>query len=283
MRPQTKKHPAKRIAGLAATTFECFGARIQVRGADRAILRDLNSFFPPGSRVCQDERPHATFLVQRNSKQGFCAAESGIPGRADGTASYATLAELASEFHSAVAEFARPLLFVHAGVVAWHGSAILLPGRTMSGKSTMVAALIDHGAVYYSDEYAVIDARGRIYSYRKPLNWRTPQGAKRTSAVPSHSNARRTGPLHAGVIAIMKYKQGARWRPRKLTPAEAVMALFDNTVLAQSRAKFALRALSLLAQQAAAIKTLRPDTSLAAPALLDFASKALQERDIDTN
>src|ERR1700683_1762318 len=137
MRPQTKKHPAKRTAGLAATTFECFGARIRVHGPDRGVLRDLSRFFPPGSRVCQDEKPHATFLVQRNPKQGFCAAASGIPGRADGTASYATLAELASEFHSAVAAFARPLLFVHAGVVAWRDRAILLPGRSMSGKSTM--------------------------------------------------------------------------------------------------------------------------------------------------
>ena len=33
-----------------------------------------------------------------------------------------------------VAEKARRRVFVHAGVVGWQGKAIVIPGRTMSGK-----------------------------------------------------------------------------------------------------------------------------------------------------
>ena len=34
-----------------------------------------------------------------------------------------------------VAERARRRVFVHAGVVGWQGKAIVIPGRTMSGKT----------------------------------------------------------------------------------------------------------------------------------------------------
>src|SRR5262245_28191234 len=52
-----------------------------------------------------------------------------------------------------IAENARDRVFVHAGAVGWKGRALLLPGRTFAGKSTLVAALVRAGATYYSDEY----------------------------------------------------------------------------------------------------------------------------------
>ena len=43
-------------------------------------------------------------------------------------------------------------------IVTWgRGRAIVIPGRTFSGKSTLVAELVRAGATYYSDEYAVED------------------------------------------------------------------------------------------------------------------------------
>ena len=40
-----------------------------------------------------------------------------------------------------VAELAKQRVFVHAGVVGWKGKAIVIPGRSYSGKSTLVAEL----------------------------------------------------------------------------------------------------------------------------------------------
>ena len=54
---------------------------------------------------------------------------------------------------------------VHGGVVAHDGRAILLPGPTHAGKSTLVAELVRRGAPYFSDEYALIDADGRVHPY----------------------------------------------------------------------------------------------------------------------
>lgn len=53
-----------------------------------------------------------------------------------------------------VAEMAPERVFVHAGVIGWHGKAILIPGRSYSGKITLVSELVRAGASYYSDEYA---------------------------------------------------------------------------------------------------------------------------------
>ncbi len=62
------------------------------------------------------------------------------------------------------------LTAVHAGVVELGGRALLLPGSTKSGKSSLVAELLRHGAVYFSDEYALIDAQGRAHPYPSSID-----------------------------------------------------------------------------------------------------------------
>jgi hypothetical protein len=73
-----------------------------------------------------------------------------------------------------LAQEARQTLFVHAGVVAWKGQAIVIPGRSRSGKTTLVKAFLQAGASYYSDEYAVFDGRGRVYPFPRPLSSNQP-------------------------------------------------------------------------------------------------------------
>src|SRR5918993_5932930 len=77
-----------------------------------------------------------------------------------------------------VAEFAKDRVFVHAGVVGWNGQAIVVPGRSYSGKSTLIAELVRASATYYSDEYAVLDGRGRVHPYPRPLQIREDESAK---------------------------------------------------------------------------------------------------------
>ena len=64
-----------------------------------------------------------------------------------------------------VANYAPDRVFVHAGVVAWRGRALVLPGTSFAGKTTLVAELVRAGAIYYSDEYAVLDEQGRVHPY----------------------------------------------------------------------------------------------------------------------
>src|SRR5262249_23642102 len=75
---------------------------------------------------------------------------------------------------------AHDLTFVHAGVVPHQKAAVMIPGHSFSGKSTLVEALVRRGAVYYSDEYAVIDEQGLVHPYREPLSLRDASNEVRT-------------------------------------------------------------------------------------------------------
>jgi hypothetical protein len=53
---------------------------------------------------------------------------------------------------------ARPdLLWIHGGVAAHDGRALLLPATSGNGKSTLIAELLKYGWIYLSDEVAPID------------------------------------------------------------------------------------------------------------------------------
>src|SRR5207247_125098 len=60
----------------------------------------------------------------------------------------------------------------HAGAVAHRGRIALLPGQSFAGKTTLTAALVELGALYYSDEFAVLDADGLVHPYAKDLSIR---------------------------------------------------------------------------------------------------------------
>ncbi len=93
--------------------------------------------------------------------------------------------QLQADIQICIAELARTRVFVHAGVVAWRGKAIIIPGRSQSGKSTLVQEFIKAGATYYSDEYALIDKHLRIHPFARPIqvrDARTHSGRTRSTA-----------------------------------------------------------------------------------------------------
>lgn len=60
---------------------------------------------------------------------------------------------------------------IHAGVVAHDNKAILLPGRSGGGKTTLIAGLLKNGFRYLTDEIGIIDPHTlRVYPFPKPLN-----------------------------------------------------------------------------------------------------------------
>jgi hypothetical protein len=165
------------------------------------------------------------------------------------------LEKLGFSLHLSVAFAARRKLFVHAGVVGWRGKAIVIPGRSMTGKSEMVAALVRAGASYFSDEYAVLDRRGYVYPYAKPLTVRRGDGeGQRQIPVEVPRDLLGSKPLPVGLIVVGPYHAGAQWHPRSLTPGEAVLEMLDNTVLARYKPGLALVTLQRVASGASAFK-----------------------------
>ena len=144
-----------------------------------------------------------------------------------------------------VALRAKQRVFIHAGVVAVGDQAILIPGRTLTGKTTLVAELLRSGATYYSDEYAVLDGAGWVHPFAKALSIRTtgdqPQTLVDVATLGAPSG---TVPLRVGAVLSTRYVSGARWRPEPLSAGHAALCLLDNAVAARSRFAEVCRAIS---------------------------------------
>lgn len=160
-------------------------------------------------------------------------------------------------------------VFVHCGVVAVNGCGLLLPGRSLSGKSSLVAALISRGATYCSDEFAPLDEQGLVHPYPRPLGIRANR-RELPQPLPAASFTELVGaepvPVTAVVLAI--YEPGAVWKPEVLTPGEGLLRLLDNTVMAREEPERCLTALERVVDGARVLEGMRGEADETAVALL---------------
>lgn len=189
---------------------------------------------------------------------------------------------LASEWHSAIALHASPFLFVHAGVVGWQGKAIVIPGRSMSGKTSLVTALIKAGAEYYSDEYAVFDESGYVYPYPKLLSVRRLSGMGAQKYDASEFGGRNgIHPIPVGLIVDTRYDEQACWEPQVLSAGQVVLKLLDNTICARTRTRQAIKIFSCVAERALAIGGDRSSGEQVVSSLLEFCHGGGQGSDFE--
>jgi hypothetical protein len=124
-------------------------------------------------------------------------------------------------------------LFVHAGVVGWGDRAIVIPGRSFSGKTTLVMAFIQAGATYYSDEYAVLDRQGLVHPYPRAISVRISTEKRQRYTVEKLGVAVGSHPLKMGVILQAQYYPQAQWQPEIISTGQAILGLLDNTLTAR--------------------------------------------------
>jgi hypothetical protein len=226
--------------------FDAFGIQMRICTNDPDLLARIESMMPPGWR----RRPRSSaqqrlglldegddhYSVYRYD--GVCIHDA--PGR-----EYA-LMMLDGQIHGHVALEAPEFIFIHAGVVADGERAIVMPGRSFAGKTTLVRSLVESGAVYYSDEFAVLDATGRVHPYAKPLSYRPPDGGP-----PVDYRANQLGgvagdqPLPIGLVVSTRYRAGARWDPQPLSAGAGALTLLENAVPAQDRPDQTMRHITL--------------------------------------
>jgi hypothetical protein len=245
--------------------------RVGIRADDPELLRHLARRLPPGFR------PTRSRAVDRlYSAIGGGGARVGVRRfhllYADGVRLARSLDPAAApdalqgDVRRFLAEHARGRVFVHAGAVAWNGRAVLVPGRSFSGKSRLVAALVKAGATYYSDEYAVLDRHGRVHPFPTPLSLRP----SADGTVPPRPAALRPGrrPLPVGLVLVTEYRPSARPRLRPLSRGQGVLALLAHTVPARSRPAESLGALRRALAGAAVMAGVRGEAEELAPDLL---------------
>lgn len=243
--PQLRPASNLSLANGARTeqiTFTAFGVSIEltvparIRGAALALL-------PPGASCPASGKRTATVTIAERNGMLEVSADGSLVGATDDAELALGVAD--AQIRARVALMAPDHVFVHAGVVAIHGRAVVMPGLTFAGKTTLVRALVQTGATYYSDEYAVLGTDGLVRPYAKALSIRSTDRAGRIAATPAASLGAITGtePVRLGLAAITSYKPGAVLSPQPLNPGAAMLALLAHTIPARTRPGPAMAAL----------------------------------------
>jgi len=275
----TVSHQMDEIDGAPwadAAMFTSFGVRIGIRVNQSNVLGLLDGMLPPGCSPSSARSAHRLYslIVGGSGQEGGIGRDNLLY---DGEERLAKMPELAPvlklleiNLRHTVAEMAPRRVFVHAGVVEHRGRAIVIPGSSMAGKSTLVSELIKKGATYYSDEYAVLDEKGLVYPFPKPVSLRT-QGSFEAIDYDVDLFGATTGvkPVPIGLVVIARYSAGARWRPRTLTQAQGVLALLSHSIAARRDPRRVMSSLRRALASALVIKGMRGEASGLAEHLLE--------------
>lgn len=163
----------------------------------------------------------------------------------------------------------REAVFVHAGVVAWKGGALVVPGRSYTGKSSLTHALLRAGATYLSDEYAIIDPQGQVHAFPRRLSLRLEGGQTERVDAAAEGFPIGEGPLPLKAVLDCPYEKAAVWQPKPLSRGEGVLKMLANTVSAQAAPELAMRCLSRGVENAQCFQSPRGEADLAAAKILE--------------
>lgn len=194
--------------------FEAYGVRLVLGVSHEELLPRVAELAPPGSTRVDPAEDDARFVLTAD-EGGY---HVGGTDQLELTTPDLELALglLGSEVRLHVALRAPGKVFVNAGVVVQHGRALVLPGPSLSGTTTLVKALVAAGADYYSDTYAVFDGDGLVHPY--PCRLGT------TPLTPV------TSPVPVGLVALAPYQPYARWEPEVRTGGAGALALLAHAV-----------------------------------------------------
>lgn len=244
--------------------FTVYGVLIEVRTNHFDLLGEIEKLLPAAAKrersktdtadftfaVIWDERNERIGEFYRNIERNVCEGDTDH-----------SLRRLETSIRLTIAEFAPNLVFVHAGVVAIGNAGVIIPGSSNTGKTTLTAALVRAGAIYYSDEYAIFDENGWIHPFPKPLSIREPWafGMQVDYAVETLGGRAGTEPVRAKMIVVTEYEAEKTWQPVELSAGEGILELLAHTVSARSNPRQALNILPRGVENALILKGKRGD------------------------
>jgi hypothetical protein len=259
-------------------SLEChgvgFGVRVNSRALWNLVARRAAEFIP-GVQINAPGRIDWPYSLHESSDGSpGITVRSGRRRVAVASSRLAALQAMCSDLQMKMAELSPQAVFIHAGVVGWKGRAIVLPGRSFSGKSTLVAELLRRGATYYSDEFAVF-RDGFVHPFPCPLHIRSRQGhAGRRIPAPHMRAGIGTAPLPVGLILFLSFRSRSGWNVRRLSPGHGVLGLLRNAVAARRRPAETLRALSSAVLDAPAWRGRRGEAAIAADRVFELFNES---------
>jgi hypothetical protein len=271
-----------RLGWAEGLALSAFGVRTGLRVNAPGVLSRLLPLLPPGwkrsGRAVQ--RLYSLVVAEGGERPGMrrlhvLYADSLRLAR-DATLDR-VLEALEADLHLYTATASSDLTFLHAGVVGWEGRAIVVPGRSFTGKTTLVREMLHLGATYYSDEFAVVDNSGLVHPFARPLGIRE-EGSQFQTKYSAESFGAASGarPLPVGMAVICEYKAGVRWRPTPLSRGQGALELMAHSVAVRSEPRKTLARLHELAKRATFVRGPRGEARAAAASILKLAGGRLE-------
>lgn len=238
----------ERTPGQHSVTWRAFGLTVTVRGCADVVA------------VAGETAPPGYERVAAPANREWVLPDDRARVRA-----------VMSEVELWVAEHSPERVFLHAGCVVVDGVAVVLPGRSGAGKTTLVGELLRRGAAFWSDEYAVLDANGAVWPYPRRLHVRPRAGAEPMPTEVSEFGGRvGIGPARVGLVAQLRYDPAGGWVVEALSQGAAGLAALDNCVGARPYPRRALRAVTAAVRGVPAIRGTRGSAADAADRLLEM-------------
>ena len=261
---------------LNLVKLRAFGVNIGIETAQgsqaRGLLDRMKGILPVDLKVLDEKAviDHQFFIKpSKQDKFDLFKADEKIISDSD---EQVVLDHLDSQVRLTVAEFAAENVFVHSGVVAWKGKAIMIPASSYRGKTTLVAELVKSGATYYSDEYAILDKQGLVHPFPKTLSIREKEHGGKQVEYPVEAFGGKAGDkkISVGMVLIMEYKKNSRWKPEVLTRGEGVLEIISHTVPIRNDPAFSMAVLNKLTDNAVIVKSKRGEASRFAKTLINY-------------
>ena len=235
---------------------------------DEELRSAVQVVLPPGSEPCDLSDPVERFALVHNSVDTYSVKVGDAPVLQHGSLDVA-LGMLDAQIRMYVAARARKWVFVHAGVVALGDAALVMPGESFSGKTTLVSSMIKAGAVYLSDEYAVLDAAGQVHPYPRRLSIRNGDGTTDETHFADLGAVAGDKCATVAMIVVSRYRPGAKWSPNVLSTGQGILAVLEHTASARDRPSDSLHTVSKAVSGATVLEGERDDAEAIASPLLE--------------
>ena len=234
--------------------FEGYGASVRVDMPYRMNLNALKSHVAPELAVAESaEGPPDLLLTCWN---GVCHLVLGErrygPYRTEENA----FRGLANGIHFLIGK-RSPLTFLHAGAVELDGAAVVFPGRSRWGKSTLVASLGAQGCGYLSDEYAVVSPEGTVFPFSKPIRLRSGGNGATYCHLPGVGLP---GGFPCAALVLTRFAEGTGWSPKAVSPGEAILRTLPSALGNRDEPERVLEALAALVRDASCYEGERGDS-----------------------
>lgn len=254
--------------------FQSFGVKIGIESNNLGLLNSIRTELPEiVPEVYLEEYAGETeqnFLLLTDENKIRIDKNGGELCNVEFTEG--TLKYFYGRISLAIAQNAVGKVFLHAGVIGYKGNAIIFPGDSFSGKTTIVSELIKQGAVYYSDEFAVLDENGLNYPFARKLSVRGIIDQYLQVDVAPEDFGAQTGklPLPVKAVFLTQYQPDGKLEFELLSAGKGMLEMVPHTLTMASNPKYSLQVLNILANRAIIAKSKRGDAPEAVKFLLKF-------------